>query len=66
MYNCLSKSFASIAASVKTVSDLHVGDTITLEKNPCENALPGYKPMKPMVFSGIYPIDSSKYNSFIY
>ena len=48
-------------ASIKSISDVHVGDTITLEKNPTTKALPGYKPMKSMVYSGLYPIDSSKF-----
>ena len=48
-------------ASIKSISDVHVGDTITLEKNPAAKALPGYKPMKSMVYSGLYPIDSSKF-----
>ena len=48
-------------ASIKSISDVHVGDTITLEKNPATKALPGYKPMKSMVYSGLYPIDSSKF-----
>ena len=46
-----------VAASVKTVSDLHVGDTITLKNNPAETALPGYKKANSMVYCGIYPID---------
>ena len=50
-----------ICASIKSISDIKVGDTITLENNPCELPLPGYKPMKPMVFCGIYPIESSKF-----
>ena len=48
-------------ASIKSISDVHVGDTITLESNPCGEPLPGYKPMKPTVYCGIYPIDSSKF-----
>ena len=40
-----------------------MGDTITLKNNPCEGEVIGYKPMKPMVFCGLYPIDSSKYDS---
>ena len=48
-------------ASIKSISDVHVGDTITLESNPAKEALPGYKPMKSMVYSGLYPIDSSKF-----
>ncbi len=50
-----------LSASIKSISDVHVGDTITLEDNPAENRLPGYKPMKPMVYSGIYPIESNKF-----
>ena len=50
-----------LCASIKSVSDIKVGDTITLSKNP-GNLLPGYKPMKPMVFCGLYPIVSNKYN----
>ena len=51
-----------ISASIKTIKDTQVGDTVTLVKNPTKEALPGYKKQKPVVFSGIYPIDSSKYN----
>ena len=50
-----------IAASIKTVSDIKVGDTITFEENPCEQALPGYKEAVPMVFCGIFLADGSKY-----
>ena len=50
-----------LCASIKDISDIKVGDTITLESNPASDTLPGYKPMKPMVFSGIYPIETSKY-----
>ena len=50
-----------LCASIKDISDIKVGDTITLENNPASDTLPGYKPMKPMVFSGIYPIETSKY-----
>ena len=50
-----------VAASIKSISDIKVGDTITLEKNPCQKALPGYKPMKSMVFCGLFPIESSKF-----
>ena len=49
-------------ASIKSVSDVKVGDTITLEKNPCKEPLEGYKPMMPMVYSGLYPIDSTRYD----
>lgn len=48
-------------ASIKSISDVHVGDTITLENNSATKKLPGYKPMKPMVYCGIYPIESSKF-----
>lgn len=51
-----------ICASIKTVKDTKVGDTITDAEKPCESALPGYKTVHPMVFSGIYPTDGSKYN----
>ena len=50
-----------ISASIKSISDIKVGDTITLEKNPCQKALPGYKSMKSMVFCGLFPIESSKF-----
>ena len=46
-----------ICASVKTISDLHVGDTITLKSNPAKEALPGYKKANSMVYCGIYPMD---------
>ena len=48
-------------ASIKSISDIHVGDTITLENNPAKEHLPGYKPMKPTVYCGIYPIDSNRF-----
>ena len=51
-----------IGASIKTVKDVHVGDTVTLADNPCDTPLPGYREMVPMVYSGIYPIDNAKYN----
>jgi len=50
-----------IAASVKTVSDLHVGDTITLKQKPAKEALPGYKQANSMVYCGMYPLDGSEY-----
>ena len=46
-----------ICASIKDISKVAVGDTITLSNNPAEKALSGYKPMKPMVYSGIFPIE---------
>ncbi|MFA7744031.1 translation elongation factor 4 [Salinicoccus roseus] len=51
-----------LMASVKNVSDSRVGDTITLASNPAEAPLKGYKKMNPMVYCGIYPIDTGKYN----
>ena len=50
-----------LTASIKTVSDTRVGDTITTVENPSPEALPGYKEAQPMVFSGVYPADGSKY-----
>ena len=50
-----------ICASIKNLSDTKVGDTITDANNPTENALPGYKEVQPVVFSGIFPIDGSRY-----
>ena len=50
-----------LTASIKTVSDTRVGDTITGLENPAVSALPGYKEALPMVFSGVYPADGSKY-----
>ena len=51
-----------IAAAIKTVADTRVGDTITLADNPAEEPLHGYKQLNPMVFAGIYPIESNRYN----
>ncbi|KZK39144.1 Translation elongation factor LepA [Lactococcus cremoris] len=51
-----------VAASIKTVADTRVGDTVTLASNPASEALEGYKEMNPMVFAGIYPIESNKFN----
>ena len=50
-----------LCASIKKIQDVKVGDTITLEKDASLEPLPGYKPMKPMVFCGLYPIESSKF-----
>ena len=50
-----------LCASIKNIEDVKVGDTITLSTDPSKEALPGYKPMKPMVFCGLYPIESSKF-----
>ena len=48
-------------ASIKSIQDVHVGDTITLEKEPAKEKLPGYKPMKPTVYCGIYPIEANRF-----
>ena len=50
-----------ITASIKTVADTQVGDTITTVENPAPEALPGYRQVQPMVFSGVYPADGAKY-----
>jgi GTP-binding protein LepA len=50
-----------IIASIKTVSDVRVGDTVTGADNPCEKPLPGFREVKPVVFSSIYPVDSNDY-----
>ena len=52
-----------IAASIKTLSDIRVGDTITLKENPASEPLPGYKKVNPMVYCGLYPIDGSDYEN---
>ena len=51
-----------LTASIKNVADSRVGDTITLADNPAQEALPGYRRLNPMVYCGMYPIDTSKYN----
>ena len=51
-----------ITASIKTVQDTRVGDTITLANNPASEPLEGYRQMNPMVYCGLYPIDTSRYN----
>ncbi len=52
-----------IAASIKSLSDIHVGDTVTLKDNPAEEPLKGYKKVTPMVYCGLYPIDGSEYEN---
>ena len=52
-----------IAASIKSLSDLHVGDTITLKNNPAKEPLKGYKKVQPMVYCGLYPMDGSDYEN---
>ncbi len=51
-----------IAASIKSIQDTNVGDTITSVDNPAPNPLPGYKQVQSMVYSGVYPLDGSKFN----
>lgn len=50
-----------ISASIKSIGDTRVGDTVTNNDNPCDEALEGYRKVNPMVFSGIYPADGAKY-----
>ena len=50
-----------ISASIKSIGDTQVGDTVTNNDNPCDEALEGYRKVNPMVFSGIYPADGAKY-----
>lgn len=51
-----------ICASIKSIQDVFIGDTITLADDPCSEPLPGYRKMNPMVYCGMYPTDNSKYN----
>jgi GTP-binding protein LepA len=50
-----------VATGLKNVADCQVGDTITLARAPASDALPGYRPAKPMVFAGLYPVESNQY-----
>lgn len=50
-----------ITASIKSISDTKVGDTVTDADSPCDEALPGYREVNPMVFSGVYPADGARY-----
>jgi GTP-binding protein LepA len=52
-----------IAASIKSLSDIRVGDTITIDDRPAEKPLPGYKKVNPMVYCGLYPVDGSDYEN---
>ena len=52
-----------IAASIKNLSEIHVGDTITLNKEPADEPLKGYKKVQPMVYCGFYPIDGSQFEN---
>ncbi len=61
--DCLSAGDVGyVTASIKTVSETRVGDTLTSADNPCAEALPGFKSVQPMVYAGIYPADGAKYN----
>ncbi len=61
--DCLSAGDVGyITASIKTVSETRVGDTITLAESPVSEPLPGFKSVQPMVFAGIYPADGARYN----
>nr|WP_018661404.1 translation elongation factor 4 [Heyndrickxia acidiproducens] len=51
-----------LTASIKNVKDTHVGDTITSAENPAKEPLPGYRRMNPMVYCGLYPVDTAKFN----
>ena len=51
-----------LTASIKTIQDTRVGDTVTSANNPTAEPLPGYRKLNPMVFAGLYPVDSSDYN----
>ena len=50
-----------ITAGIKSLKDVNIGDTVTLAEKPCSAALPGYKEIKPMVFCGLFPVDSNQY-----
>jgi GTP-binding protein LepA len=52
-----------LTASIKQVSDTRVGDTITHEREGCETALPGFKPAQPVVFCGLFPVDSAEFEA---
>ena len=51
-----------LCASIKSIQDIHIGDTITNASRPCAEALPGYRKMNPMVYCGMYPTDNNRYN----
>ncbi len=51
-----------IAASIKTIRDVEVGDTVTKVDDPCDAPLPGYRKLNPMVYCGLFPVDNDKYN----
>ena len=51
-----------LCASIKTISDIKIGDTITLDNDPCDKPLKGYEEVKPMVYSGIFPVETREYD----
>ncbi len=61
--NYYQEKFGYIAASIKNLSDIHVGDTITLNNKPANEPLKGYKKVNPMVYCGLYPVDGSDYEN---
>lgn len=61
--NFLQEKFGYVAASIKNLSDVHVGDTITLNSNQADEPLKGYKNVNPMVYCGLYPVDGSDYEN---
>lgn len=52
-----------LAASIKTVGEARVGDTVTDANRPCDEALPGYRKATPMVFCGLYPVENTDYDN---
>ena len=60
--SCRAGEVGYIAASIKTVKDARVGDTVTTTDNPAKEPLTGYREVQPMVFCGIYPADGAKYD----
>ncbi len=58
-------SVGYVIAGIKTVADIRIGDTMTLDSNPVSSALPGFKDIKPVVFSSLYPISSDDYPSLL-
>ena len=51
-----------LSASIKSIRDIHVGDTVTVIGNECISPLPGYRKLNPMVYCGLYPVDNARYN----
>ena len=52
-----------LMAGIKEINETRIGDTVTTEDKPSQHPLPGFKPMKPMVFSGLYPTESGQYQA---